>query len=1178
MRKNITRNITGSGKRAAQSAVRSSTRAASRVPGVQGGYARAVAVLGAGADGTPRRQVSEILLRHSAGGPAQLINRAGEGGYLTPEMLEQAAHIQSRAGEQEYAAEYLREAYRIDPSAVRAVGLAQALSKIQEKGPSYDEVLGLTLGKVPARLDEIFTLLDEAEGQDPGNIEVLHAAGLANAYYGDARKAVEYLRAAAQKSPTGEWLSELAAACMRSDVADYEQAFATYERAHAQEPENAGHVTGLVAAGLRAGVDRTRIWRTVRQLELSRSNSAYKDKHAQELVDKVMAQAAGPKGVGVALKRLRELGARGRMLHPASQELIASQLLHMGYVQEGYQVRVELAVARAERLSKSSIVGFGTLNSAVRALVYTGDYDQAAQLSEPRLWGDKGALTRRKVEKLHAEVQLLRGNVDPYQTYSRAARERLPLESDRRLGALVRGKKVAVLPATRVDQAAEYSLESYDVVVVAGLRVEQVHGDRSAVLGQNLIGYVGEFPSDEQLDDLTAAVDAGRLKLAVVPALSIASERDDHVRPLRHGFSVALFGELSDVGTAVYDLLQFEPESLTLLQAGVDDRDESAREQLRNAMGKHDSLFDLQFLKALNTHGLVKAGSSQAQRNLGFSDTQYLKTLTGGPEKPERKSADEVSSPEAQARLERARALLNSRRRGIVTDPVRGLTTGYVRNYEGEALAELDAALDLAPGDPVLLYEKGLLLFERGAIEDGLAHLEVAVAKKPHGPWLREMASAYRRPHVARFEQALSAYERAFQKNSKDRRSLLGIVNIGVRGTLDWPRVWQSARQLELKEGASSSPYWDEDFGPLLDRTFRPDATGQEVQEMLQLLDALEARGRSLQPDVLGFLATRLQFMGHLGAGYALRAKLARQKSASVARDFNGLRHLVKALVYLGDYDRAASLSEVRFWPEADPATLRKHEKVHAEAQLMRGHAGPYIEYSEQTRAANPLPADDAMEELVRGKRVAIVGPVDTGDQLGSLIDDYDVIVRPRFNPDFVAHHTEAMGSRTDIVYINGQDLEDDIPQMARAVEEGSLKLAVARPLSYHLHHERELSWLRFYRQDFGLHFHGFALGLQRFAYDILQFDPAEIGIFNTDMYTGSDAFASGYRDAKDIGFKPGSIMNDLIVNHDLLFDFKYMRALEATGIVTLHGKAEEVGHMDPDDYVKAMEAGGALQ
>lgn len=54
--------------------------------------------------------------------------------------------------------------------------------------------------------------------------------------------------------------------------------------------------------------------------------------------------------------------------------------------------------------------------------------------------------------------------------------------------------------------------------------------------------------------------------------------------------------------------------------------------------------------------------------------------------------------------------------------------------------------------------------------------------------------------------------------------------------------------------------------------------------------------------------------------------------------------------------------------------------------------------------------------------------------------------------------------------------------------------------------------------------------------------------------------------------------MNDLIVNHDLKFDFKYMKSLEATGILKTYGKAAEVLAMTPEKYVHAMEAGGALK
>lgn len=578
--------------------------------------------------------------------------------------------------------------------------------------------------------------------------------------------------------------------------------------------------------------------------------------------------------------------------------------------------------------------------------------------------------------------------------------------------------------------------------------------------------------------------------------------------------------------TATYDLLQFKPEEICLFHTdfhlddfaqGFQDPGEPAAPgtRLNALLVQSDLRFDFVLFKVLQEIGAL-TGQGRAGEVLNNSVEEYMRALDKAAKAGRQgkttsgNGAREVEPRWAQEHLDKARALLRDSEDGVVADPVLGLTWGQVRIHEEESLNELHRALEYAPGDPVLLREIGNLMLEKGEADEGLTYFEAAVAKRPTGPWFRELADAYRRPHIARFEKALFAYERAFQRNSKDNKSLAGIINIGVRGTLDWPRLWRSARLLELRN--EQSPYQNEDFQDLLDRVFRPRPSGDTFEAALERLDALEVRGQELHQSVQGFLATRLQFMGHLSHGYGLRAKIAERRTVITAKDEGSLRKLLKALIYLDDYEQAAALSEPRFWPVNDPVNKRKHEKIHADAHLMLGDADRYLDYSREARELTPLPADAMFEELVRGKRVAIVGPVDAGDQMGHVIDEYDVIVRPRFNPEFVKQHPASMGSRTDIVYINGQDIEEGIPLMQEAVNRGELQVAVARPLSYRLHHHRELPWMRFYRQDFGLHFHGFSLGLQRFAYDVLQFAPAEIGIFNTDMYTGNDAFASGYR------------------------------------------------------------------
>ncbi|WP_258934930.1 hypothetical protein [Nesterenkonia pannonica] len=97
-------------------------------------------------------------------------------------------------------------------------------------------------------------------------------------------------------------------------------------------------------------------------------------------------------------------------------------------------------------------------------------------------------------------------------------------------------------------------------------------------------------------------------------------------------------------------------------------------------------------------------------------------------------------------------------------------------------------------------------------------------------------------------------------------------------------------------------------------------------------------------------------------------------------------------------------------------------------------------------------------------------------------------------------------------------------------------------------------------------------------VYDLAQFEPAEIAVFNTDLYTGTDAFAVGYREDKDTVFGPGSAMNDLIVNHDLRFDFTFLQRLQQAYLLTAHGRTAEVLSLTPDQYVRALETGSALR
>lgn len=526
-----------------------------------------------------------------------------------------------------------------------------------------------------------------------------------------------------------------------------------------------------------------------------------------------------------------------------------------------------------------------------------------------------------------------------------------------------------------------------------------------------------------------------------------------------------------------------------------------------------------------------------------------------------------------------SRSLLKTGRRGIVRDPLLGVTEGPEPQVE-QARAALDRAEALAGDHPAVLHERGLLEFDHGNIEQGVQLLQQAVERRPNSRWYVDLGQRCRKPHVEKLDIAFAAYEQALALRPKSAAILRSVIILGCRTTHDWPRLWANAERHEQARGLRGERR--DLMGQIAPLLSGDPITEDQAQQALETLEHAAGAGSRLSWPVTSLVAYRLQFAGHLAAGFALRNQLAERTLAwlgTTSAGHSGHRQkLLAALIYLERFDQALALIDPLPWEPQNRHTEQKLRKLAADVHLVRGELGPYLEYSRASRKTHPMPAEDAMENMVRGKSVAVVGPVDTGDEFGELIDSYDVIVRPRFAPEFVADHQASQGSRTDIVYLNAHDLGPVLEQTGQAVQQGRLKMVVARPTSLQENRDWDIPWLRFHRHEFSLSYHGAMLGVQRYIYDLLQFQPAEIAVFNSDMYTGSQAFGAGYRQQKDFVFGPGSAMNDLLVNHDLCFDHKFLKWMHSTSVITLHGRTAQVGQMTSAQYLAALDSGGALR
>lgn len=433
-------------------------------------------------------------------------------------------------------------------------------------------------------------------------------------------------------------------------------------------------------------------------------------------------------------------------------------------------------------------------------------------------------------------------------------------------------------------------------------------------------------------------------------------------------------------------------------------------------------------------------------------------------------------------------------------------------------------------------------------------------------------AAAYRKPYVADFDAAYRHYERAHRLNPNDLRAVEGIVTLGARTHYDWRRVWGHAVQLKPRSGRLA----DQQLWEAVGRLFRQEPSADALADAVA---ALEARGDDLahlHQLMLDVLSIRLQFLGQFRPAFALRALMARNRVTELRgiplESTLWLRHLLGAHAYLQDDEQLVAAADRPRVTVLNRRVETQVKKLRADVALFRGDAQPVAEHARQRRSDLPLPGDDRMEQLVTGSRIAVVGPAAAEEQFGEQIEDHDVVVRTRHLAAPTAEQAARVGSRTDMAYYSGRDLWEGYEPIAAAAEAGEIQLAVTRPFYVDAMAEPP-SWLRFARFEYGLYFRGAPQGIQRIIYDLLQFQPAQISVFHADFYAGEHAAVPGYR-AGYGGFGPYAATNDVVVMHDLAYEFRVMQKLMGTGLITAYGAAAEVLQLNEGAYLQRVKQG----
>lgn len=279
---------------------------------------------------------------------------------------------------------------------------------------------------------------------------------------------------------------------------------------------------------------------------------------------------------------------------------------------------------------------------------------------------------------------------------------------------------------------------------------------------------------------------------------------------------------------------------------------------------------------------------------------------------------------------------------------------------------------------------------------------------------------------------------------------------------------------------------------------------------------------------------------------------------------------------YLDDFEGALRVSEDYLgWGKATPygrqlrwycqIVLGRDPSAVAREMFEVNHAG-----KRRGSTSTPYWGGEQFRDYFQGRSVAVVGPADTGQPLGREIDGFDIVVRTNvFSMADIDHSANVLGNRVDVSYYVHRTFkyrQKEIYDLAAShgvipVFRRASNLKVARA-SVGLDRARASSTtpMPFLSEL------GYMHAVQRIVWDLLQFQPSRIKLFNVTFYAGQ-MYAPGYRP-----LRKAVPLSSLGWAHDPLQGFLFIRNLLHRQVVEADPVAAAVLGWNRQDYVDYLQ------
>lgn len=303
---------------------------------------------------------------------------------------------------------------------------------------------------------------------------------------------------------------------------------------------------------------------------------------------------------------------------------------------------------------------------------------------------------------------------------------------------------------------------------------------------------------------------------------------------------------------------------------------------------------------------------------------------------------------------------------------------------------------------------------------------------------------------------------------------------------------------------------------------------------------------------------------GFFRIAYMLRNKAFESAhfTSNISSSFDHLSLAFRGMIDSGDIEGARYyLNEIK----GSYSNLRMINELESYYYLKKGDISKFQKIKEND--LNHL--DKLYQKIIQGKRIAIVGPAPSGEQLGDEIDSFDVVIRISYRGRDKMPDKNEFGKKVNISYYgNGFSsiICDEDLAFLKDLDFISFK---TKKFDYQKQLIQNNKGRVFKRN--GAFFNGSPLEANNILFDVLHFKPLYIKLFKINFFLSNITHYGDYHANHNDSHALYSNFAGL-AHHDILSNLNFTKQLKDNGLIDVDTDCSRVINLKNYEYCAAME------